>query len=204
MFDQTTKRERRRRWLTTVYDADFDFAAEVDAIVGPLAQRVAAQPRPIVFGAHVEAVTEAVGGLCGTVAELVADTRLRSLDSVDRARAREALRTVNTSAVLTISPEALADGTWAAALVEIARPHTEALSRLLGRQNDARRGEPTASDLLIDALRGLDSASLDLSRRVDKAEYWRSITPDADGTTGPDAAQSARDTLAELGIGAST
>ena len=199
VFDQATKRERRRRWLSVTLDSDFSLAAEVDAIVGPLAERVAEQPHPAAFLAHTEVVADAVGGLCGAVAELVSDTRLRSLDSVDRARAREALRTVHRSSVPAITVEALSDGTWAAALAEIARPHTGALSRLLGSQNGSRRGEPTASDLVIDTLRDLDRAALDLDRRVRKAEFFREQlgTPAASA----DLAQSARETLAELGVG---
>ncbi|RPA20005.1 hypothetical protein [Gordonia sp. OPL2] len=103
-YSQDEKRDRRRHWLPFTYDADFSLAAEVDAICEPLAKRIAEQPNATGYIGYVEAVADAVGELCGTVAGLTAGAKLRGLDGTDRSRAREALRTVTRTSVPGITP----------------------------------------------------------------------------------------------------
>ncbi|UAK38816.1 hypothetical protein K8O93_03360 [Gordonia bronchialis] len=200
VFDQDTLRERRRHWLPVTLDDNFHLDAEVAAICGPLAQRIAAQPNATGYIGYVETVAGAVGELCATVAGLTADAKLRGLIGVDRNRARDALRTVCRSSVPTITADMLTDESWVTPLVELARRDTDPLAQLLGHQATDRRGGETASDTLLTVLRDLDRAALDTRRRIDKAEYWRAQRTTSSTTPRRDDAQSAQDTLRELGI----
>ncbi|MFZ2528753.1 MAG: hypothetical protein WAX14_14055 [Rhodococcus sp. (in: high G+C Gram-positive bacteria)] len=58
------------------------------------------------------------------------------------------------------------------------------------------------SDELVDALRTLDCAVLDLDRKIDRARSYRDQNRHAAAAANPNAdAEAARATLAELGIG---
>ncbi|WP_288337795.1 hypothetical protein [uncultured Gordonia sp.] len=147
VYDQATKREPTPVALTL--DADFRLDTEVEAICEPLARRIWEQPNARGYVGYVEAIVGAVGELCGTVAGLTADAKLRGLDGADRTRARAALRTVTRTSVPTITADMLTDGSWVAPLIELARRDTDALARLLGHQATDRRGGETASDTLL-------------------------------------------------------
>lgn len=199
VYDQDAKRERRRHWLPVVLDGDFDLAAEVDAILGPLATRVAAQPNARGNIGYAETIADQVGELCGTVAELVGDPRTNRLSATDRRRARDAMKVVTRSSVPTITADALAEASWVEPLVALARRSSDALADTLGRQASDRRGEPTISDTALDALRELDRAALDLSRRLDRSEFLRAQFGDAASPRHSDE-QAAQETLRELGL----
>lgn len=203
MFDQATKRERRRRWLSVTLDGEFRLDDEVAAICGPVAGRIANQANAHGYVRYVEAVAEQVGALCGTATGLTADAKLRGLDGADRTRARDALRTVTRASVPPVTADMLADGSWIEPLVALARRDTDALARLLGHQKRDMRGGESASDTLIAALRGLDRAVLDTHRRIDSAEFWRQQRTTATTPRVADA-QMARDVLTELGIDETT
>ncbi|MBD0861325.1 hypothetical protein IA539_08875 [Gordonia sp. zg691] len=204
VFDQDTKRERRRRWLPVTLDAEFRLDSEVEAVCGALAARIAEQPHPGAFLAEAQAVADAVGQLCATAAELVANARISALPIADRKRARDAVRTVSRASVPSVTPDMLTDGTWVKPLAEHAAHNTEPLAGLLGRQATERRAEPTVSDTVLTALRDLDRAALSADRRVAKAEFWRTQARSSAISPLGDDAQIARDTLAELGIGSAT
>ncbi|GAC68867.1 hypothetical protein [Gordonia soli] len=201
IYDQATKRERRRRWLTVVLDDQFRLDDEVAAICGPIALRAVDDPTPAANLTRIEAVADAVSGLCVAAAELVADSDIRRLDATNRRRAREAMRAVSRSALPTITADDLADGSWVEPLVDLARPHTAPLAHLLGRQASDRRGGPTASEAMLTVLRDLDRAALAAHRRLDAAERHRAQVGSRTAPTDP--AQAARDTLRELGLGTS-
>lgn len=95
----------------------------------------------------------------------------------------------------TITAELLADGSWVTGLVDLTRHNSD----LLGRQAADRRNAPTVSNTIFDTLRVLDRAALTLNRRIDKSEFCRSQRPTPTDVAHHDA-QSARDTLRELGI----
>lgn len=87
-------------------------------------------------------------------------------------------------------------------LIGLTRPLSGPLSDLLGRQVTDRRGLPSVSDELVDALRTLDCAVLDLDRKIDRARSYRDQNRHAAAAANPNAdAEAARATLAELGIG---
>lgn len=198
-YTQDAKRERRRHWLPVVLDGDFDLAAEVDAIIGPLAARVAAQPNARGYIGYAEIIADKVGELCVTVAELLGDPRTDRLSAADRRRARDAMKVVTRSSVPTITADTLAEASWVEPLVALARRSSDPLADTLGRQASDRRGGPTASDIILDALRELDRAALDLARRLDRSEFYRAQFGDP---TSPQRSseQTARETLAELGL----
>lgn len=198
-YDQDAKRERRRRWLPVALDGDFDLAAEVDAIVGPLATRVAAQPNARGYIGYAETIADQVGELCGAVAELVGDPRTNRLSATDRRRARDAMKVVTRSSVPTITADALAEASWVEPLVALARRSSDPLAAALGRQPSSRRGEPTASDTVLGALRDLDRAALDLVRRLDRSEFLRAQFGDA-ASPQRSSEQAAQETLRELGL----
>lgn len=200
VFDQATKRERRRRWLSVTLDGEFRLDDEVAAICGPIAGRIAHDPAPAANLARTDAIADAVGGLCVAAAELIADTDMRRLDPADRRRARDAMRAVNRSSLPIITVDTLADGSWVEPLVDLARSHTDGLARLLGRQASDRRGGTTASDAILTALRNLDRAALAANRRLDAADRHRAQFGTPATATRTDDAQAARDTLRELGL----
>lgn len=141
-----------------------------------------------------------MGELCAVVAELLGDAKIHSLAGPDRRRARDALRTVKRSSLPQITRDMLVEATWAAPLVELARRDTDTLARFLGRQKCDAYGQFVASDAILTALRDLDRAVLDLSRRLDRSEFVRAQFGNVTLPQRTDE-QAARETLHELGIG---
>ena len=95
----------------------------------------------------------------------------------------------------------IASGAWAAVLSGHCSTHSGQLSDLLSlaAPPDMRRGAPTVSETLIDALRVLDQAAVNADRQLDKAAFFRhelrSRSSDA-----PSVAETVRSELAALGI----
>ena len=64
---------------------------------------------------------------------------------------------------------------WAAVLTGHAAPYCGPLSDLLSRAAppDTRRGAPTVSETLVDALRVLDQAAINAEHSLDRAAFFR-------------------------------
>ncbi|MGV9795230.1 hypothetical protein [Gordonia sp. NPDC003422] len=202
-YTQDELRNRRRKRLTHVYGGAFSLADEVDAIVSPLAQRVAAQPRPLAFKHGVEDVVNAVCGAVSTIATLLierdAHRRTAHLPVSARAQAEKALVTVAQRPVEPhIEREDVIGGEWAAVLVEYADAFTAPLADYLGnaRPPGTLRGLLSVSERLEAVLREIDSAAMSLGRKISQFENARGdSTPSA-----PDDADAARQVLDDLGI----
>ncbi|QTI66871.1 hypothetical protein [Gordonia polyisoprenivorans] len=194
---QDELRAQRRKFVYRPlrYGADFDLAAEVHAVVGPVADKLTGEPCPASAGyvGAAQAVVEAVAQLCDTTIEMVNDRKVARVGYTDRDRARRALRTLHAVAPPEITRAALIDGSWQTGVVDMAAPLSGPLADLLSRAT------PSASDTLVESLRALDRAAADLDHRIDKAAFYRSQNPTATTTTADDP-EAARRTLADLGI----
>ena len=204
--DQAEQRERRRTHLPVTYTGEFDLLAEVHDILTPLADRIAAEPSPLTYRPFVDNLTDAVHALSVKVADLLAAVDARRaaahLPIEQRGRAVKMLREL---AVRPTPPEIadgeVASGAWAAVLSGHCSTYSGQLSDLLSlaAPPDMRRGAPTVSETLIDALRVLDQAAVNADRQLDKAAFLRhelrSRSSDA-----PSVAETVRSELAALGI----
>ncbi|MCV7218503.1 hypothetical protein H7J51_24900 [Mycobacterium crocinum] len=188
-MDQNTLRRRRRAHMPVVNDGSWSLRREVADVAGPLADRVAARPNPLQFRrqvlAYADAAHEAVGTVTGWVAERDARRRTEHLAG-DEGKRKYAITTLvdlaPRPALPDITDEMLADGSWVAALTEMAEPVDGALSDLLAHAfppgAPALRGQLSRSDRLESLLREtVDRAALTLERALN-AEV-PSITPTA-------------------------
>lgn len=206
--DQTEQRRRRRAQIPLAYDGGFDLCAEVAAIVDRLAQRVAVAPQPLLFRSRVlelaDATHELVSTVVGWLAEFDARAKTAHL-AHDSGKRRYAMTTLIDLALRPALPEiadaALADGSWASRLIEMAAPSTEPLADLLSRSwppnAEALRGRPSRSERLTERLRAVDRAALALKRRLDWAESLppARLQPSEAGRT-----EQARAELAAMGV----
>jgi hypothetical protein len=170
-YTQVEQRQRRRNWLAVTYRGKFDLAAEVGAIVDPLAHQLAALPRPLVLREAVDDVADAVHELLSTVVGMLAESQL--LDNAAHARTVQAVRDLaQRPREPQITDEQLTSGRWAAALTKHVATHGDDLAAFLGRALPPRHPKlagQSASERLEAALRVLDSAALDLQRLIPKA-----------------------------------
>lgn len=205
-YTQDELRERRRGWLRVHYRADFDLAAEVSAIVGPLAASLSALPRPAALRRDVDAVADATHELVTVVVGMLAESR--HLDATAKARTAQAVRDLaQRPAEPALTDRQLASGRWVGLLVAHVAPYTDDLAALLGRAlapNDPRLGKKdSASQRLEAALRVLDTAARDLSRRIPVAARYQARPSIAERNAARRAeveAQRTRNQLAKMGI----
>ncbi len=205
---QAEQRDRRRKHMDVRYGEHFDLLVETHDIAQPLADRVAAEPNPLVFRADVADLAEAVHELVLVVFDLVtvADARRRTAHLKTQERNR-AVRALCDLAERPPSPEItdgmVTSGLWVTALGELVGPHAGTLSDLLSRAAapGTRRGLLSVSEQLVNALREVDKAALTLTRHLDRAEFDRNMLSCHRTTTAkPDPPQQARDELAKLGV----
>ena len=200
-YSQAELRLRRRRHLPVTLDATFDLTEELRAVLGAAEAKLSAEPCPGTPGYQeaVTAISDGVTELCDRARDIIHETKVAKVRDTDRPRARAALAAFTTTAVPEVTRQSLIESRWAQPLTDLARPITGPLSGLLGRQVTDRRGLPSVSDELVDALRGLDRAVLDLDRRIDRARSYRAQNCHAVAASGPNP-DDARQVLAELGI----
>jgi hypothetical protein len=175
-FPQDRARERRRQRLRVQYGADFDLVVEVRDVLSPLAVEVAEvlsgpvtlrdrsrDDRPLVLRPEVEAVAEAVHGLWDAVVALLARDKQR-LSAEARARLAAAVG----AGVPEFTDEQLRSGAWVDSLAAHVGPLAGDLAVLLGRCAVSLGCVSAASEQLVEALRLLDRAALDLARKIPK------------------------------------
>ena len=209
MTDQTEQRRHRRAQLDVVYSGDFDLLAEVHDIIAPLARRVAAEPNPAAFWPGIDELTAAVHALVTEVARLLAlaDARRAAAHLPVEQRGR-AVKMLLDLVERPVSPEMtdadIAHRRWAKVLSEHVSPYSGPLADLLSRAAPpgTRRGLPSVSEHLVDALREVDQAAINLEHSLGKAEFFRgSLRHMNENETDP--AEQARAELAAMGVRAS-
>lgn len=201
---QADIRRRRRAHMPTVNDGDWSLRREIAEVAAPFAARAAAQSMPLQLRrqvlAYADAAHEAAGTATGWVAERDARRRTAHL-AHDEGKRRYAMTTLidlaPRPALPEITDEMIADGSWAAALIEMVEPVDAALSDLLAKAfppgAPALRGQPSRSDKLDRLLREtVDRAALSLERALAAAAEKQTAVP----TAKPDP----RAELAVLGI----
>ena len=176
---QRAKRRRRQTHQSVVYTADFDLVAEVFDLIDPAAPPVKSRAR---FTMQIDTVTTAVHKLTVTVHEMLAasDAR-RAAAHLPLERRERAVRLLVSQAVRPERPEIPEHGTaWVTALTASVGPYSAPLAELLGRARlpGTLRGQLSASEKLVEALRGLDAAVAALDRAVKRQKFLaRELTP---------------------------
>lgn len=180
VYSQDEQRVRRRGWLRNHYRGDFDLAAEVSAIIGPLAASLSALPRPVALRRDVDIVANAVHELVSSVVGMLAESK--HLDRAAQARTVQAVFDLaQRPAEPLITEDELASGSWAVLLVSHAAPFARDFAAHLGAArppndpNLQRAGQLSASERLEAALRVLDLAALDLSRRIPRVARYQAL-----------------------------
>ncbi|TXH21489.1 MAG: hypothetical protein E6R06_19745 [Mycobacterium sp.] len=115
------------------------------------------------------AVHELVGTVVGWLAEAQAQKKAANVAPGARDRSiRLMVDLAERPKLPEITDDALASGSWATALVEMARPYSDPLAKHLGRAKPPGVAEPnrSASELLEAALREVDHAALELTQRL--------------------------------------
>ncbi len=214
-YTQAELRDRRRKGLIVVLGGDWMLHEDVAAIVGPLAQQIADAPHSARFlrtqadrgGSHLAgprqspasiddlalAVHGVVHAVVGLLHEADAEHRTRHLSGDQRARARASLRTLAERPVMPeLDKTDASKGTWAPRLVDLAKPYSEPLARLLGNA----LGD-TVSARLVKELRDVDAAAGSLQRRLDRDAAMRA---EARSTPTISEADRARAELESLGV----
>lgn len=168
-ISQDVQRDRRRNRLSVHYGARFDLGTEVAEIVCPLARELSKLPRPEALRRQVDRVADGVADVVHVAAALLAESRATD-DKARRLAADLAVR----PRMPEITDESLVSGSWGCVLlVDYAGQLGVALSALLDRalppEAAELRGNPSASDRLVAALRILDRAAADLGRLIPKA-----------------------------------
>lgn len=175
---QDELRERRRKRQPVLYRGDFNLATEVAAVCSSVATDASRLPNPVVLRVDVEAVADSVHELLSVVVGLIAADRHASEDSRTRTRQAAADLAVRPQAP-TITDAAIISGSWVVALAAWVEPYAGDLAALLGRalppDHPALRGDPSASDRVVKALHVLDSAVLDLARRIPKVRQRQAL-----------------------------
>ena len=183
VYTQDQQRERRRRGFSVQYGAEFDLAAEVSAIVSPLAVQAAALRNPLAVRPRIDEVADAVQELLSAVVGMLAETRL---DTAAQARVVQSVRDLaQRPREPQITDEQIISGRWAAVLTKHVAAHSTDLSVLLGRAQRPGVSRPhlpaplSVSDRLYDALRVLDWAAVRLGRQIPAVARFQALpTPE--------------------------
>lgn len=203
--NQIEQRRRRRTQLPVVYTGEFDLLAEVHDILTPLADRIAAESKPLIYRPYIESIADAVHALTVKVAEHVAAVDARRaaahLPIERRGRAVKLLRelAMRPPAPRVIDSE-IASGAWPIPLSRHCSTYSGRLSDSLSlaAPPDTLRGAPTLSEMLLESLRVVDQAIIDAAGQLDKAAFFRhEFAYRAAGTRGSEPVHSE---LAALGI----
>jgi hypothetical protein len=206
---QTECREARRTGMPFGWPRDFDISREISEICCPLEAALAALPDPGRAAPELRKVVDVVHQAVVEIANLVgrADMarRVAHLPIEQRGSAKRLLADLAAASPTrpVTSKAQMAAGTWAAPLVKLAEPYRESLSQLL--TVDARIGGESVSDHLDEALARIDSAALNLTRRIERIEAVtlrgsRPAVPAVAAVAPADKADKARAELARLGV----
>lgn len=182
VYTQDQLRQRRRQGFFVEYRADFDLAAEVGAIVAPLAAQVAVLKRPLAVRRRADLVADAVHEVLSAVVGMLAESR--HLDPAADARTRQAIRDLaQRPREPQISDDDLTSGRWATVLVDFVAPYRDDLAALLGRARQPGhpdlKGGLSVSERLEQALRNLDHEARYLERLIPKVAAHQALpTPE--------------------------
>lgn len=217
-FTQSELRQRRRAGLTVGhYSGDWSLAREIAEVVGPLAERVAAAPRPARFKLPAMWLAEATHELVGTIIRWLAEADARRKTEhlkAEPGKRRYAMTTLMDLAQRPPLPEitdkALTNARWAGQLIALAdgtdaarqQPVSDSLADLLAHAYPpgapALRGQASRSERLARLLgQTLDRAALELERRLDSADAEGHREHAKDNQTD---AERARAELEKLGV----
>lgn len=202
-YSQDELRQRRRAAHIVAYTGDFDLAAEVEAMLTPVAESLATEPAPGSYTDDIEIVADAVHALVVAVAQTVTTResrqRLDGLSRADRDRAKAALVALSRPEKPIITRSSAIVGSWPTTLTEMAAPYAQPLAVALGAVAKTADGEPSPlSNALVAELKDVDRAVLSLTRRIARAQSYRDQNPRP--APRPSEADEHRKTLQELGI----
>ena len=179
---QAEQRQRRRARQAVVFDGGFSLTTEVAEMLTPLAERIAAEPRPAAWWPRVAELTDATHAAVVAVADLLAEAdalrRTRHLPVDQRGRAVALVREqakAHRPDVPVVTEAELVAGSWAAVLTELARPYSEPLAELLRHAvpPGTTRGRLTASEQVEVALRLIDTPAIAIRNTLEIAVAGR-------------------------------
>ncbi len=153
--DQGLLRDWRRKRFATHLDARFSLAIEVKDQITALGIAVGQLKEPRAARRGVDTVFDAVAEVVHVAAGMINESH-----AVDGRTRRLAADLTARPKVPEITAEQLVSGTWVHSLMTYVEQVDGPLSELLGRAHppgsDALRGDPSASERVEKALRGLD------------------------------------------------
>lgn len=204
---QDQLRERRHKRLRVHYRSTFNLAAEVAALCAPVAHEASRLPNPVALRDDIEAVADAVHEVLSAAVGMIAADREQSAET--------RTRTVQAAADLAVRPQApaiteaaIVSGSWVTRLVAYCEPYSGDLAAMLGRalppEDPRLRGDASASERVERALRVLDGAVGDLSRRIPKVAARQALPSLAEFNAGLKAnidVERRQRALAKLGVG---
>ncbi|OHT54094.1 hypothetical protein [Mycobacteroides chelonae] len=164
--DQDELRSRRRKRLPLRYGGTFNLAAEIEAVITQAAQEASRLADPLPLRGAIENVLDAVHESMFVSVSLLSESKASDPNITRRLVADLAAR----PRLPEISDAQIISGSWVHALAAWTEPYAGDLARLLANAHppghDALRGNPSASERVERALRGLDRAVLTLERRI--------------------------------------
>ncbi|KRQ26865.1 MULTISPECIES: hypothetical protein [Mycobacteroides] len=165
---QAELRDRRRKRLAIHYTRTFSVSAEFEAVCMPTAHQISQLKDPLSMRRDIEAVLDAVHALMDSMVRLLTESKTADAGVTRRLVADLAVR----PRLPEITDAQIISGSWVSKLTAWVEPYSGDLAALLGRAlppgHDGLRGNPSASERIERALRGLDAAVLTAERRLPK------------------------------------
>ncbi|MFT8179229.1 hypothetical protein ACLXNF_16755 [Mycobacteroides chelonae] len=167
-------RDWRRKRFAIRLDGRFSLAVEVKDQITALGVAVSQIPNPTAARRGVDTIVDAVAEVVHVGSGMISESA-----ATDGQTRRAAADLAARPKVPSITDAMLVSGTWVDALVEYAEQVSDPLSELLGRAHppgsDALRGDPSASERVERALRGLDQAVLSMERAIPKIRQRQAL-----------------------------
>jgi hypothetical protein len=165
---QAQLRDRRRKRLPNHLTRTFNVANEIEAVCTPVGVEISRLSEPLSMRSNVEAVVDAAHEVMDTTVRLLAESKTADPNITRQLVADLAVR----PRLPEITDAQIISGSWASELSAWVEPYAGDLAALLGRslppRHDGLRGNPSASERIERALRGLDAAVLTAERRLPK------------------------------------
>ena len=172
---QAQLRDRRRKRLPNHLTRTFNVANEIEAVCTPVGVEISRLSEPLSMRSNVEAVVDAAHEVMDTTVRLLAESKTADPNITRQLVADLAVR----PRLPEINDKAVISGSWVHKLTAWVEPYAGDIAALLGRAlppgHDGLRGNPSASERIERALRGLDAAVLTAERRLPKVRARQAL-----------------------------
>jgi hypothetical protein len=172
---QADLRDRRRKRLPIHYTRTFNVSTEIEAVCTPVGVETSQLKDPLSMRCEIDGVADATHELMHVVVALLAESKVSDPSATRRLVADLAVR----PRLPEINDKAVISGSWVHKLTAWVEPYAGDIAALLGRAlppgHDGLRGNPSASERIERALRGLDAAVLTAERRLPKVRARQAL-----------------------------